>query len=304
MKNKRAYLDISFKWLFAIIVGAFILFLAIYISVKIINTGQNTHGAKTSKEIGVLLNQLEIGFEETISTPLVIPIETKIYADCTTRGTFGEQKISVSQFGLGKWSEESMKATFYNKYIFSDNKPGKTFYIFTKPFEFPFKVADLIYITSSEQKYCFISPPSEIEIELKTLNQPNIFLDCSEIEAPITICFSGDCDIVVNYENNFVEKDGQKVYFVTDALMYAAIFSKPEDYECQVNRLMKRAEQLAILYKEKAHFVSLQDCNTNLNLGGFYSVLDSYKKSENLIKLSELAKSIQYERDISLCKLW
>jgi hypothetical protein len=43
------------------------------------------------------------------------------------------------------------------------------FYVFSTPFEMPFKIADLIYITSTKDKYCFISPPEDIEEELEGL---------------------------------------------------------------------------------------------------------------------------------------
>ena len=40
------------------------------------------------------------------------------------------------------------------------------------------------------------------------------------------------------------KKDNGRMYYEGDALMYAAIFSEKEDYECQLDRLMNRAEQL------------------------------------------------------------
>ncbi len=58
-KNQKAQFQISFAWLFAIIVGAFILFLAIYAAVKVINIGESATSAITGKEISILLNPLE-----------------------------------------------------------------------------------------------------------------------------------------------------------------------------------------------------------------------------------------------------
>ena len=71
--NKRGFLQISFAWLFAIIIGAFILVLAIYASTKIIKTEQLSLDAKTAKEIGVLLNPLETGFETGKTTSIKLP---------------------------------------------------------------------------------------------------------------------------------------------------------------------------------------------------------------------------------------
>jgi len=47
---KKGYLQISFTWLFAIIAGAFILFLAIFMTSKLIGTEQVALDAKTGKK--------------------------------------------------------------------------------------------------------------------------------------------------------------------------------------------------------------------------------------------------------------
>ena len=63
MQSKKGFLEISFGWLFAIIVGAVILFLAIFASVKLIRVGQYETSVGTQEEIEILLNPLETGFE-------------------------------------------------------------------------------------------------------------------------------------------------------------------------------------------------------------------------------------------------
>ena len=88
--NKKAYLQISFAWLFAIIVGAFILFLAIYGVTKLIKTEETTQEARTGKEISVLLNPLETSFETGKTTSLTLPIETRIYNKCNNYGIVHE----------------------------------------------------------------------------------------------------------------------------------------------------------------------------------------------------------------------
>ena len=59
IKMKKGFLQISFAWLFAIIVGIFILFLAIYGVTKLINVGQYQIDSETAKNLGILLNPLE-----------------------------------------------------------------------------------------------------------------------------------------------------------------------------------------------------------------------------------------------------
>jgi len=307
MKNKRGALDISFAWLFAIIVGGFILFLAVYAAIKLIGTEQTVQDAKTGKEIGVLLNPLETSFESGKTSLLTMPVETRIYNKCNNQGTFGRQIIQVSQKSFSKWTETNINVGFSNKYLFSEGyAEGKKFYLFSKPFEFPFKVADLIYVTSSEDKYCFIDAPEEIFGELEDLKQENIFLaNCS---TGVKICFSGGsgCKVNVNYNAKYVEKNGERIYFEGDSLMYAAIFSDKEIYECQLKRLMQRIEQLTLLYRDKANFVSRVGCDSNLNsdLMQLNTLAKNLKGSEEIYNLKNVAEDIEYKNDLAKCRIW
>ena len=307
--NKRGFLQISFAWMFALIIGAFILFLAVFISVKIIDTGKLSSDAKTAKEIGVLLNPLETGFETGKTTLIRLPLETRIHNRCNNDGFFGKQIIKISQKSFDEWSDTDINVGFSNKYIFSENYvEGKKFFIFSKPFNFPFKVADLIYITSSEKKYCFSNAPKEIENEISNLNQENLFLDNCPEES-IKVCFDSgaNCDIVVNYGARYVDKNNERMYFYSDSLMYAAVFSEKEIYECQLKRVMQRGEQLSLIYKDKAQLISREGCTTNLNqklleLSNLENQLDDSQNLNNYI--INLANELEAKNNLEECKLW
>jgi hypothetical protein len=305
--KKQGALDISFAWLFAIIIGGFILFLAVYAAIRLIGTEQTVQDAKTGKEIGVLLDPLETGFESGKTNSLTLPVETRIYNKCNNQGNFGRQIIQISQKSFNKWTETNINVGFSNKYLFSENyTEGKKFYLFSKPFEFPFKVADLIYITSSADRYCFVNPPEQIDEELKSLKQENILSgNCS---SGIKICFSGEngCEINVNYNAKYVEKNKEQVYFEGDSLMYAAIFSDKDIYECQLKRLMQRIEQLTLLYRDKANFVSTAGCNSNLNsdLMQLNTLAKNLKSSGEIYNLKSLTEDISYKNEIAKCRIW
>ena len=300
-------LEMQFAWLFAMIVGAVILIFAVVSVLKITETQNTAIDAATAKEIGVLLNPLEIGFESAKTTTLVLPKETRIYNNCTTNPGFGKQTIRLSQKNFNQWSETDVDVGFENKYIFSESAiEGRKFLIFSKPFEFPYKVSDLIFLTSSDKKYCFLNPPDDISAELTNLGQENIILDSCP-ENSIRVCFSGNCDISVNPSSKSVEKNSTKVFFEGNALMYAAIFSSPELYECQFKRLMKRDSQLALLYSDKAEIVSANGCSTNL--GGDLSVLsgtlDSVDESTDINSfVVEEINEINDRNEVSNCRLW
>lgn len=296
----------SFSWLFGIIIGAVILFLAIYAVTTMIGNEEELQGAKTSKEIGILLSPLETGFESSKTSSFTMPVETKIYNSCNDFGTFGRQLISVSQKNLGKWTETDIEVGFSNKYIFSPREvEGKKFFIFSKPFFFPYKVSDLIYMTSAEKDYCFISAPEEIKEELENLNQENIFNDRENFpEECIEICFSGNCDIKVDIGREKVEKNDQTLYFSGEALMYAAIFGDKQTYECTLKRLMLRAQELANLYDDKARLVQSNNCNSNLELVSFSNKLNLIENSEDLNLVVSDMEDLQNKNEAAICKLW
>ena len=86
--------------------------------------------------------------------------------------------------------------------------------------------------------------------------------------------------------------------------MYAAIFSDENVYECHVKRLMKRLENLAILYNEKAIFLSLKGCNSNLDLLTLINLAQDFDNSQELNLISEIAEEIQEQNNLGECKLW
>jgi len=307
--NSKGF-EMSFTWIFAIVVGISIFIFTFILVSKIMNTGNIASDAKVAKEISILFNPLETGFEEGKTSSFTLASNSRIINNCNTNGNFGRQIISTSQFTLGKWSTANVEVGSLNKYIFSnDVTEGKKFYIFAKPFKFPFKVTDLIYITSASDKYCFINSPENIENELSNLNQANIFVEnCSNDNDKILVCFSGSgCDINVRYSNEAgsVLKNGETVYFETDALMYAAIFSNSELYECQVKRLMKRLDLLSQIYIDKVGFSS-DSCDSNLNptLIQLQAYASSAESSGELEQIKTLSKNIDELNDYARCSLW
>ncbi|MDD5012675.1 MAG: hypothetical protein PHQ66_03480 [Candidatus Nanoarchaeia archaeon] len=310
MENQRGALEISFGWLFAIVAGIVIIFVAIYFSSKIIGTEQETKSAETGKEIGTLLNPLETGFESAQTTSITIPVDTRINNKCELTGTFGRQTIQLDQRSFNEWTKTDVDVFFYNKYIFSDDElTGKKFYIFSKPFDFPFKVADLIYMTTADDRYCFIDAPDEIEEEISNLNQANLLTkNCSGNE--IEVCFNNqNCDVEVDYNAGRIGKGGEFVYFdVGDsALMYAGIFAEKAVYECQLRRLMLRVKELSLLYIDKETISRKNGCSDESlagDLGVLSELAGGMENSEEISLVKEKAEDINNRNEGRLCRLW
>ena len=314
----RGFLQISFAWLFGIIAGAIILGLAIFFATKIVSTGQYQSSAEVQKEISVLLNPLETGFQSGQVTTLTLAAPTRINVSCdNSGGEFGRQIIRTSQQSFGKWSTQTPGISVQSKYLFSEGVPeGKNFYLFSKPLNFPFKVADLIYITSDSENYCFINTPNNISEELTNLKEPNIKA-LNEVDCPsnsIKVCFypGGDscssANTTVYYSLGQISKsNGEKFTFSGDALMYAAIFSDSKTYGCQIQRLMKREAQLADIYSSKLDLIKSYGCSSGM--ASDLSSLKSYARSTGdsgaiINSVAGISDKLSRENEIADCRLW
>lgn len=334
MKNKRGY-EFSFAWIFAIMVGAIILFLAIYVTTQIVGLERFKAETKTGKKIGILLNPIATNLEQAKFATIIVPDETIIFNNCTEPTSFqpfGSQGISISARQGNLRNENAdigAKSRFHDRYLFSNPEVEgkKEFYVLSKPFKFPFKVADLMILWSDKESYCFVNPPTPIENDIDRLNleDANIRYTNSlsgECLTAKTVCFSSTtsgCDINVNTNQNVMSvthKNQQPIYYAesfdnTDkyALLYAAIFSNPQEYECQVKRLMERASQLAILYKNKAGFYDSEyNCASDPKIGLAY---DNYIRdaltltnSIQLHNMASLAEDVKQDANPISCRLF
>src|SRR3989344_8839550 len=142
MRQKKGF-EFSFAWLFAILVGAFIFFLAIYMSIKIINSGDSTISAATAKQFAVFLEQMETGAASGKKTIIKMNENIRITNKCETSTNFGKNLLSTAGKKIGnKQGEFGIETAMPNKYVFSNSSlQGKNFFVFSKPFKMPFKVS-------------------------------------------------------------------------------------------------------------------------------------------------------------------
>ncbi len=317
---KRA--DFDFSVMFALIVGAAILALAIYGAIKLGELGQYRQTTETAVEITILTDPLQAGPAEASYSKISSPTEFLIENGCNAVG-FGRNEIRVLNPSKNSFVGGE-KISVYDKYIFSASERGKEFYVLSMPFEFPYKVADLLFLTS--KKYCFIEPPRDTDIEqrLLGLGMKNVQVgkreNCSSDAVKVCFGVTGGCgtkDIIVSgtclqncenaYEEGHVDKNGTRVYYVGN-LMYAAIFSDKNIYDCNVKRLLYRDGRIAQVYSGKTELMNARGCNTRLkqDLDIFSSrVLEESKKIEARPDLlTNMEKQLKEKQDNELCKIW
>jgi hypothetical protein len=357
--NKKAY-EFSFAWVFTVFIGAAVLFFAIYAATQLVDTKRAEEEAKTGKTIGILLTPVETNLEEGRSSTIQVKEETRIFNDCApylsgSNNYFGSQRISASVRSriAEEWNPlPGVENAFHNKYLFSDGKLAENslgdnvryiqgedeFYLFTKPLNLPFKIADLIMIWSDQQHYCFVMDDGENgpiieEVEDLNLEDKNIELiktgspeDCKTFadDELIIVCFDtaedAICDIKVSTADgsgtvkhkshpdtlNYVESSDE---FDPFPLLYAAIFSDPEIYKCQIERLGHRASALAKLHDEKLLSLNivalcLEGINPHSGYINYIPIAEDLDNT-NLINFKDNYVDIVYEENEGLtCKIF
>lgn len=330
--NKRGY-EFSFVWIFAVIVGAFIIALAIFAANKLIDTQRLGTESGRGKQIGILLNPVETNLEQTRITKITVSDATRIFNKCSSSGIFGAQEISTSiKSGIGEeWrAQEGVASSFHNKYLFSSSvvEGEEEFYLLSKPFQFPFKVADFIILWSDKENYCFVKPFDEIEAELTSLKPENIVVESNIancLPESIKVCFSvrnAECSLEVSQSGDigrvYNKETGKTFYYVTSfnddnkfPMLYAAIFSSDlVNYDCQISRTMHRAAELAKVYNSKSAYLTQKGCGSLIqsDLSVYQNKVQSISTSEALANpdILDSAKNVGDKNDklASSCRLF
>lgn len=327
--NKRGY-EFSFSWIFAIMIGAVVIFVAIYMTTQIIDTQRLGEQGERGRELATLFVPLETNLEQAKKAVISVPSETKLVNDCTTATSFGTQIIGTYvRSGIGEeWDETSatVRTEFHNKYLFSEKEVygRQNFYVLSKPFKYPYKIADVMIVYGDATNYCFVNTWSEVKEELgDDLNLTNVkFVDTTSACDPQSkkVCFNGDssCEIqikrtaiskqvvhkdigTVTYDDSF---DGNDKY----ALLYAAIFSHPDIYNCQVNRLLSRTNQIASIYIQKSDYITQKGCRSSpllpSALNAYQNKIEAAKNTNNIGLVFEEAKSLEDKNAALNCRLF
>lgn len=319
MDNKRG-MEMSFAWIFAILAGGFILFAAIYGTMTLIRGGQETSNVVCAKDFSILFEPMETGLASGKTAEVSLVTETRIYTNCYEEGAFGREEFACSQKSgmLKEWPKKGNAILVNNKYVFSDKiEQGKNFQFFSKPFNMPFKVSEIIFMLSKD--YCFEDAPEFIKQEASDLKIKNIKTgNCTGKE--VKVCFNeqgAGCNVSVfgtcqgiecesEFSSGYTKKDGRTVYY-TNELIYASIFSDPETYTCNFKRLMKRIQQIAYLYNDEQAFLVTRGCGTAMSssLTSLAQAASLADGSSNLDLLIETAKDVDSENEGSGgCKIW
>jgi hypothetical protein len=314
--------DFNFVWLFAIIAGTAFLILAIFFALKIGGTLKTTGDTEIAKSLEAIVDPLQAGFVDGKTTSITFAVNTQINLVCDDT-EFGSEMLSViTESDLRRKNPPTpIEVRIPNKYIFAQEDVGKKYYVFSKKFELGFPVADILFISTGQ--YCLVNPPERIKSEIMGLNPPNIKVKdqinntCSDDSIQVCFKYGDDCNMTVyancygsncvdEFETGTITKGSESTKFFGD-LIYGAIFSEKELYECNVKRLLYRTSQIATVYTEKADLLDARGCGTNLNSDlSSFSQLTADANVDNLPNLflagKVLAQKSQQEK--GGCGVW
>jgi hypothetical protein len=276
----------EFVWIFSLIIGAMILFLAIFSASKLFKTGTYLTETEIVRNFDIILNPFSsMGSiaSLTLSKEIELPYEAEMNITCSGDA----EKISLRTIEKGKKGDWTSPYTIKNKYIFSEKiLQGKKFDTFSKPFKLPWRVDDMIYITSNN--YCFLNTPTDIYKELMSVNASRIkpASNAQQCGTAIRVCFDDFAyctrahDINVSTSSKTVKKAGLVLFFLDDASMYAAILSDYDIYSCNMKRLMNRtANQAGIILSEANLISACTNANFRTSLGDLISEARNFASS-------------------------
>ncbi|MEK6855984.1 MAG: hypothetical protein AABX66_02375, partial [Nanoarchaeota archaeon] len=261
MINKKG-IEFSFNWIFSIVVGIVVIFLAIYAANSFIKTERTLQDTETVQQLQTLLNPLQTSIESTTKpSNIIFPREVKLMTQCIASTGMGEQKITLSSKNNigGEWSSVSFSNKISSYLFMESTVQGKQMHVLVAPFYMPYKVADLVILWSTN--YCLVNAPQNVKDELQILNASGVIFADSKLKCSSNsnkVCFLNSpsdidegCEIKVNTYLKQVRSTGKLVYY-EGSLLYASIFSNADIYECNVKRLASRTKELANLYSQKS----------------------------------------------------
>lgn len=316
MKSKRG--GLQFGWIFAVIVGAVFLFMAFYFVGQLMMEERIEKGTIATRSLDIIITPLsflgELG--ATTAKPIDLREASKIELGCDSKGHLGSSSILLVGERTTKYEAGHPKIS-YDKYLLGEDLNEtfeKRFQTLTKSVYIPWRVADLTMLWPADRYYCFVKAPERIEKELEKFNISSINFteteDACDYES-ITVCFYGGrgCNIHVTGASRegvgTVTKRSGTLNYANDTLLYAAIFSDPGLYKCNLQRIAKRLNLEIEVFQEKAASLREKGC-PSFSLEGLQAEATTIVSDpgRSLAGLWSAALSVKSTNDYAACKLF
>lgn len=305
--NSRG-VEFGFSWLFVLLVGAAILFIAIFAVQRLVKTADIQQSSELAANFDSLLSPLETSVETSAYHTFTLNQPVRFVFDCDASGSLGTDSFTLQTRAGNGWTRAGVPARSSTRYVFSnDSLEGTHVHTFAAPFTFPYKVGDVFFLYT--EQYCLVDAPETVRSFVDQLGTNSFNLSDSKQHCSptaVSVCFNrGDCDITVRTSDGIqgsVTKNRQTVEYY-DTLLYGALVASPERYICEVARLRKRAAGLATLYMNKASLLAREGCSTNLEADLLY-FSTQLESSASFSTVQSLAEELEVRNEQLICPLF
>lgn len=275
------------------LVGAIIIIFAIVFVGKVGIVEQQKQNVVVAKYLDLFFNPfasigaIAEGFGKRVELPYEINAEFRCVG--------GEERVIV---GSGnKRGYEKLE-----NFVYSPSRlKTKELSVFSKPFNLPFRVTDLIFVFDTSHQFCLLYDDdfsksivdSVVEDVSDNLGDADNFvkcktLNCCQPDARVisfkSRAIQGEAEVTISDESNgrfdygrIFFSDGKNIPFVGFPLVEAAVFSDYEIYSCNFQRLMKKISAISEIYQGKASFLGRVKQRQICNYGSFSSDLEKMK---------------------------
>jgi len=277
----------QYNWAFVIIAGAVILAFFVSFTVKYIDIQNKKDSAMVASEIYNSLFALQKSSYQT-ETPIDLFLRTDLSFSC--------DKLEVGNFFSEALEKEFV---FAPRSLFTDK-----IQVFMKSWKYPFKIANLFYLTSSEKKYYIIFDASSAEFVnslefpknfniIKTTTKPNL----NDPNSRIISFTSQNADVKITPGENGYATINNKQYPVLGLpLVYGAIFSS--DYPCILDRLLAKFSNMIDIYSAKVDYMSALNNNCDYSqLKRTLSLLNERIKSKDYVSINEYSRTLEEQNN-------
>lgn len=270
--NKKGF-EISFSWLFAVIAGISVFLFLTWFAVKQTDLFGNVSAQAAAEELDIAFTSFS---SSMIGTKLNFPKDVELEFKCDSN----EERMLINGKGGKK-----LKGNI----VFSpNNMKNNEFSLWTKGWNIPFRVSNFIFLADNKHRYN-LDGISSTELE----GVPDIFKtgvdgekinfvqgrDGSPSDDEKTIYLEYDSELDEHYGTIYIKgNEGQPLSYFGDAMIYAAIFSDKDNFDCLYNKAKERAENVIKVYEERA-----KEMRGGCSLGFSFDIFDfSYEKIKEL----------------------
>lgn len=306
-------IEFSFSWLFSLLVGGVILFLALYASRSLIQTERQVQESELSVAFTNVFTPLRTGGAETlVPRAITFPQPVALTLRCTPKGTAVRVTAKDNLAGTSEPYESLVRDSFVSG---NTTIQGKHIMSLVLPVRLPYLIGDLIVLWS--HPYCFVDPPEAVREKIGLADTNTIQLApavayCSS--KSVKVCFAGSaspklCDIRVDQISETFTFTGRTPQPYTGNMLYAGLFGTPDQYDCLVRQIGEQTALLAERYRAKSALVGSGQ-STGCS-GGMEEILSTYalqartlNNSAGLPGIARAAEQLALRHEVLLCPLW